>query len=410
MATDSAFPDDVVLIIIENLDIDTFLDFRQTCCHYRALISSHMDSLSLAVARTTFPTQTRIFESNPQADHDDRTGMLRWLKWLRYEQLAAILVERISPQPISAEDPVGDELRHGVAHGWHIIAHLQKLVEEMGRTKLDDLVQPSTAPVPTNDHAPLPLDQAERRTRGLDICSKLLRFVQTWTLNELKGYKFIIRSLVLDIFGLQSQGPLASPDICQWDCVAWLITHIIQLGPQRFWQQWWKNSLEDGHKPDFHTQSLAHDIESAWHSVEKPLLAWELDAPRLIDRQIDFIMIIIKSVVALSYSKRLEKHRCLFCFQSGYFGGVWLGAKTTPSDEPGTPFVFGAVPIAQHLDWELLGEGLEHPFMMSMEERRRRRDPSLQRPREARKEDPTSKEAMALYAEWREEWLGTCSI
>ncbi|KAF2171581.1 hypothetical protein M409DRAFT_50258 [Zasmidium cellare ATCC 36951] len=333
MVTQVALPSEVVLAIVELLDIDTFLGFRLICRSYNNLIDSHMSSLALAVAHNTFPTQKRIFEPN-QEDGGRRT------------------------------------------HGWHIIAHLGRIVGQANSLAVDDLTtigRPDRTSTPSEP--PWTPDMVEK-----------------------EGYQFVMQALILDVFGPHHNRASSSADVCRLDCVTWLITRLIQLGPQRFWRQWWKCNQKDAHKSQYDTGDLAYEIDAAWKSADRPLSRWELDGPRLIEHQINSILMQVKSVVAESYSTRLERRLGLLRVQRGYFGGLCLRVKSTPHEKPQIPFVFGSLRISQPLNWQLLAEDAEHPLQISSQERHQRRQETFRRPKEERMLYYISREAMALYS------------
>ncbi|TKA78433.1 hypothetical protein B0A55_03064 [Friedmanniomyces simplex] len=84
-------PDDV---IFAHIDIGTFLKLRLLNRHLHNLINYHAHGLTESVARSTFPGQTRILMHLPHKEAADHSECLRWLKDLRCQQLAAILLER----------------------------------------------------------------------------------------------------------------------------------------------------------------------------------------------------------------------------------------------------------------------------------------------------------------------------
>lgn len=195
---------DVVLIVVENLDIDAFLEFRLTSRRYYNLIGSHMNSLTLAVASATFPNQSRIFTANPRSETDEQWSPLQWLKWLRFEQLAAILVERRGRHSIAAEDSLGDGVRSAAAKGWHVLVHLARIAEqakcltaEQAREGLPGCHQGSSGQSTDPKYEPL---QAR-----MQICLRWMRYVQTWTLAELQGYEFVMETMVHDALDFPGQ-------------------------------------------------------------------------------------------------------------------------------------------------------------------------------------------------------------
>src|ERR1051326_3146583 len=77
---------EVLLIIFSFLDIDTFLSVRLLSRDVNALLSSNSFFLHRSVAASTFPKASKTFLQAQEYD-------LRWLKRLRYKQIAAIILE-----------------------------------------------------------------------------------------------------------------------------------------------------------------------------------------------------------------------------------------------------------------------------------------------------------------------------
>jgi hypothetical protein len=124
--------DDVLLLIFSYVDIDTFLDLRLLSQSVLALIGSHITFLCRSVARSTFPSGGRIL-----MPPSDGIYNIKWLKGLRFKQVAAILLECVSTKSVNqahwilAEDPLGDPLRAEVAMGLEFTAQLLRIKEEV---------------------------------------------------------------------------------------------------------------------------------------------------------------------------------------------------------------------------------------------------------------------------------------
>ena len=117
-------PNDVLLAIVSATDIDTFLTIRLLDRETDALVNTYTGSTSEAVARSTFPRQTRIFAQIPMPMPATAVTSLRWLRELQYLQLAFVVLEWNATHPVSAEDPLGDEYKDCLARGWKVLERL----------------------------------------------------------------------------------------------------------------------------------------------------------------------------------------------------------------------------------------------------------------------------------------------
>ncbi|KAK4630250.1 uncharacterized protein CLAFUR5_08041 [Fulvia fulva] len=227
-------PNDVVLIIISHLDVDTFLDFRLTCHNYHVLISAHINELSGAVARNTFPGQTRIFTevSNTGLTH------IQWLKSLRYHQLGSILVEQTAPYsyrafPIAANDPAGGYDRDRLAQAWKTFTSLASM-------EVDSSVQSGTA-----------LDNA------LNLCRKQCEHILTVPYQNSRHLSTLLRLLQKYIIGEPSPERDAA-------AMAWqpILAILLQEGPELFWKSWWVSRCAS----ETDRYLIKRTLENAWRA------------------------------------------------------------------------------------------------------------------------------------------------
>ncbi|KAK5677889.1 hypothetical protein LTS10_009772 [Elasticomyces elasticus] len=183
-----SLPDDVFLTIISCTDIDTFFSLRQLSRGTQALIDTHLIGVSKAVARATFPYQTRIFLQVPAPSTVGRC--LHWLHELRYAQVAAILLEHAFElerptlgrhQPVAAEDPLGDEIRALVTWGCRTSHHLSTIAN-------GDLDVPSQTRAFVKDDG----TKFERqKSCRLAICAKQMDYIAGLTYEALRGYQLL---------------------------------------------------------------------------------------------------------------------------------------------------------------------------------------------------------------------------
>ena len=187
-------PDDVLLLFSSNTDIDTFLTLRLLNHKISALINAHIHGLTQAVARATFPGQTRILL--PQHTPRDLNGKncLRWLKGLRLRQLAAIMLEGDDQHPIAAEDPLGDHLRAVATDGWKVIARFASIAHEVSLLPPGEV--PVREPAQTHGHSGGSQQSAEAdRYRELEICARRLEYVAGLSCEAFFGYRLVRRWL-----------------------------------------------------------------------------------------------------------------------------------------------------------------------------------------------------------------------
>jgi hypothetical protein len=133
--------DDVLLCVFEHCDIDTFLHLRLLSRSILKLINRNIDALSQKVAHATFPRQQDIFASSqPPITHD-----VNWLKYLRFKQLAAILVECTNQNNngnnlLNADNPRGDAPRMQIFVAFRILSSLQHVAFDVSTTPDHELL------------------------------------------------------------------------------------------------------------------------------------------------------------------------------------------------------------------------------------------------------------------------------
>lgn len=124
--------DDVLLCVFGLCDIDTFLSLRLLSKSILRLIERNLDALSQKVAHATFPRQQEIFSSSkPPSTYD-----VAWLKYLRFRQLAAILVECTNQNNngnnlLNAENPKGATPRMHIFVAFRILSSLHRAAADV---------------------------------------------------------------------------------------------------------------------------------------------------------------------------------------------------------------------------------------------------------------------------------------
>ncbi|OQO02448.1 hypothetical protein B0A48_11975 [Cryoendolithus antarcticus] len=126
-----SLPQDVLLLVISRLDIDSFLNARLLDRATHDLIIRHIRGLVASVAQATFANELGFLAKRSLPADSGASAYLTWLRALRYQYLAAVMLEcrgvnakRDSDLAVvSAEDPVGDDAR------FHFVAGLRVLNE-----------------------------------------------------------------------------------------------------------------------------------------------------------------------------------------------------------------------------------------------------------------------------------------
>ncbi|KAF2726944.1 hypothetical protein EJ04DRAFT_582368 [Polyplosphaeria fusca] len=127
-----SLPDELLIIICQNVALPDLLNLRLTHLHLASLILNKSTSICEATARTTFPDAEFLLRVQPGERQD-----FAWLKGLVLKYNSAVLVDKFrhrsswmyyEPRWIPAESPIGDTLRSRVESGWHVFHHLGQLL------------------------------------------------------------------------------------------------------------------------------------------------------------------------------------------------------------------------------------------------------------------------------------------
>ena len=223
-------PADVFLAIVSFTDIDTCLSLRLLDHATSALISTCFTGLSIAVAHATFPGQSRLLTRESLPPPKEVTEGLAWFRELRYQQLAAILLECNEEYSAAAEDLVGDETRRLLARGWRVLHRFSIIYN-------DELVPPTE--YGEDDAAML----ARLTHSHLAVCARQMTLVHAMTLDDIRGYTALYRHLGRACAFSSDAEPLSSTrsrekakeNSLRYGIGAYI---AVQLGPEAFWNTW----------------------------------------------------------------------------------------------------------------------------------------------------------------------------
>ncbi|KXT05000.1 hypothetical protein AC578_10350 [Pseudocercospora eumusae] len=242
--------DDIVLVIAQALDIDTFLNYR--CKH---LLSDE------SLRQTDSPID----------------GLL-WLQRLRYEYLAAVLIERkqldVAWTPLYSEWELDKlDLLVVLALGWQVLARFSKLLQE-AHLKFERRY---------NNPSRMTDMEHEERIWHAQLCRKWLDLLGQLTYLEVWGFDWLWEILICDLFQFTGYARHHSNQyLSDFRSVAWLKIKVIQLGPSHFWAHW---------TPHLQTNSQVSDelnvqAEKAWHFQRQPVHHWEINEIRCVERAV----------------------------------------------------------------------------------------------------------------------------
>lgn len=148
--------DDTLLCILGSCDIDTFFVARRLSKSIHALIQNNLTLLCRNVALSSFPQQHEIFHSDSRPE--DEVYDILWLKSLRFEQLAAILVECTNQNNnathlLNAENTRGREERKRMRRAFSMLAGLHQIYVDGMLVPETELPLDNTFALPTRHRA-----------------------------------------------------------------------------------------------------------------------------------------------------------------------------------------------------------------------------------------------------------------
>lgn len=295
-----ALSDDVLLHIMASTGIDTFFQFRLTSRAVRDLITTHIRGLTRAVAKSTFPRQTR-FQLPRNAGPALRTEKqsLRWLKDLRYHQLAAIMLEWSSKDSFSAEDEVADDLCARIAEGWKGLDGMARIFREVDALPLEQLSTRECSPLQRIDPVVAYEATGLALRRELETCHRRLEYVAGLSIPALKGLDWLKGNLWCEVFGFHDDPKCSQSGYRPGGPGAdsWVFAHAARLGARPFWETWWCSSPED---PGAHPSrsGLRALMEAAWTAQDKDTRTLERQGIEVINYKTSHVREIIGMQIA----------------------------------------------------------------------------------------------------------------
>ncbi|KAF2014030.1 hypothetical protein BU24DRAFT_425034 [Aaosphaeria arxii CBS 175.79] len=300
-------PDDVLIIVCSQCQLDELLALRLTTFRIRNLIDHHLATIAPAVGRSSLPLAGLLNAPLPNRS----CYTIEWLKALIPRQLAAILVDRHRSSVdgtqlrygIPAEDPFGEELRERVANGWCVLRRLSRISEQV--YDLDPrLVLKSSTDLAWKVVNPARFKFELFRQREDLVLTRRLAYVEELPSHLARDYRLMFM-LLSSAFrtSVSNYGDDYKPWVFDWGCGidgqrllrrgnSWLTWFLLNEGPDLFWQQWQmlpadepntKNYIRDrsietwfgknkADPEDFIRQFLAkewEDVNEKWHNIQR---------------------------------------------------------------------------------------------------------------------------------------------
>lgn len=292
-------PDDVLILIISNTDIDAVLSLRLTCANLCSVINAYIKSIAPAVARRTFP-ECDVLLMPPESGYS-----FKWMRDLMPAQLSSIALDKDKlrrhpyinsgfPYGIPSESDCEEAVhwREKIATGWRMLGSfylISKHVHEQnehgqrrpstlrkmsGGMRGSRLWQAMSCPYPgctehgmkqifdgrqqrgsDNSHRVRNEDSIETvRRRESDILEQRLALLERLSDQELLSYAYLWRLLIWTFRPYRRPGTkaedvmdcLADTPRPNWSAIindvpqgcSWLNWFILSVGPSPFLTQW----------------------------------------------------------------------------------------------------------------------------------------------------------------------------
>lgn len=297
-------PDDVLLLIIEDLTIDDFFSLRQASRTICILVSAFEHVATSVVAKRTFPGARLLLRPPP-----DGKCTIQWLKDRIPRYLAAVVVDRyrfsfrgstgqcdpgctVGGWGMPAEDPLSGPFRCRICRGWRILKTLSNISREVCailEAEMPQLSWLSRLREAWSDPQPdLGAELNLLRLREQLVLKRRRAYLRTLTRSD--AIDFLSMEMLLcaafktkhdcePLAGLQSfymsiNGDLEPPsDNCfDWGGDtrrshsggnSWVNWYIFHEGPTLFWKQWCPNDTACSPR----TGPLIHDeLLAAWEA------------------------------------------------------------------------------------------------------------------------------------------------
>ncbi|KAK5732708.1 hypothetical protein LTR17_010263 [Elasticomyces elasticus] len=388
-------PDDVLLIIFGHTDIDTFLD-------------SHIHGLTESVARSTFPGQTKILENVPDNETASPADCLYWLKDLRYQQLAAILVEFRTGWGCAADDPRGDSLRRALAKAWRILADCSKIAKDVAAIE-EGLLRARPTPAPTDEWSDVSI-ATHTPLRQLELCRRYLTYFETLDFEQFRGYGILMIELVWGVFNFVVRRtalfqPVKMHQSDDRRSERWVSSYMLKLGPEPFWRSWWvskSGSVDD-------KQFAKAAVEAAWAERDEVTRETESQIIKVISFQIDLITKETRKELRASSHSEGNNSKFIDRIVSGATSQDLVGQKGAALDDGKVlpPRLFNEISLKQVLNDAVTGWTAfpAERAICIFEGPRRREAVGCTENRGRRKEiRDVNSEYKAVYEEWERGW------
>jgi hypothetical protein len=292
----SDLPDDIVILVFAQCQIDELLALRLTGRRAEGLIREYIASIAPSVARSTFPDSERLLLDRPAR------YSISWLKELIPQQLASILVDRHriahnwaqQRYGIPAEDDYGDELRARIANGWRVLRRLSKISQDVyaqptpgaprsAASLAHRIIHPSRARI------------EERQQKEDEILEKRLAYVADMPAQLAKDYK-LMSMLLSSVFrtAISNVGEDYKPWVFDWGSGidgqrlfrkgnSWLAWFVLAEGPGLFWAQWWALPCND--------EGVRHHIREraaeVWQQGNEKMAGYQREHARLVQEAVN---------------------------------------------------------------------------------------------------------------------------
>lgn len=248
-------PNDILVVLVGRMDIDTFLSFRLSCRRFYDVTDSNIHGITRDVACSTFPGQERIFlVSRPPCKPAPAADMIRWLKDLRIRQLASLSAGRGFSELVEY-----DEERKFHYKGWQVYHDLAK-------------INPSIVPlrIPNESSEGESSEESCLELQELEICRRRCHYLRSLWPHHVHGFLCLSCAIQEGEFdALLAQASLKSDGIRSTASPKTPNTTLataIRFGPKLFWKCW--SSV--GNEAAADNQRLKHDLERKWNHGRSP--------------------------------------------------------------------------------------------------------------------------------------------
>ncbi|KAK6441464.1 hypothetical protein LTR95_002320 [Oleoguttula sp. CCFEE 5521] len=246
-----SLPEDALLLVISFLNVDTFLTARLLDRGTHDLIKQQTRGLVTSVAQATLPGGRGFLTWLPLSPNSGAFECLAWLKDLRYQYLAAVMLEcrligaqrETSQMAVPAEDPVGDGARSHSVVGLRVLNQFSAIARAADVLPQEQLAH-AAGDVDSQTDDLRSMAKNEYHRKEVHICQKRLEYVRTFDLEMLHAYRHLRHEKMVKLFFDFSPMPLIDRErgtvsyIHNHLVTAWLFSRIARAGPAWLWQLW----------------------------------------------------------------------------------------------------------------------------------------------------------------------------